>query len=699
MASFLENILNPIKKTIGDPLGIISGITSKGVTEETDPIDNYQRYVDALNLEEATKRGDAFKGFTPPPTTQDLYNAMLNGVSPDEFIIDWAMKAGTADAAAMSSDPYYQMQGITDRMLNGAYPTFTAQATAMPSVDKTLYTPPVIDTSGMATGTNMATSAYNTAMGALSGIPDTYKNSVGYLQSVPNSYNLANNMISNVNQSGQMGTNFLNAVPGAYNTSMDFLSNVNVQGQQANQFLGQVSTAGDAAYQAIAQANQAAQYAYQELAQVDPAAAQAYAQIDQANRAAGVGMDYLAQVQNSYDRANEALDLASEARYAQEHALSLSQAAAEGNAPSAAEMLMKAGLQTAQKNALATAASARGGIGAEMIARNAAIGQNAELAQDVAVQQAALRAQEMAVARGEYNAASQQLRAGDIAQAQGNVNAGGLLTNAGQVAANLGQVYNTGGQVAVGIGNMYTNAANAATNIGNMYNNSGQVAVGIGNMYTGAANASANVGNMYTGAANAATNAGGLLVAGANAATSQGNMYTNAGNAYVNAGNMMTGASLANTAAGNMMIGSSNAATNAAGIGINLSDQARQVATQNAINQLNANKAYADAVYNTNALTATLGTDINKFNAGQQTGAYNEAMNKAVQTIMNRAAISESDRDAELAAAELRARAMGITTGYTQTERAAATKKQAGWIQSLGTLFGGATGSTDIKPV
>lgn len=106
--------------------------------------------------------------------------------------------------------------------------------------------------------------------------------------------------------------------------------------------------------------------------------------------------------------------LASRAQMGQ--ALGLQQAAAMGNAPSAAQVQMQMGLDAAVRNQMAGAASGRGGFNPGAL--RYAQAQGAQMSQ-MGVQQAAqLRAQEMAAARDAYMAGAAGLSQRDIGLSQ-----------------------------------------------------------------------------------------------------------------------------------------------------------------------------------------------------------------------------------------------------------------------------------------
>ena len=94
--------------------------------------------------------------------------------------------------------------------------------------------------------------------------------------------------------------------------------------------------------------------------------------------------------------------------------LGLLGAAARGEAPSQAEIQMQIGLDRAAQEQMALANSARGGIGASMLAQRNAANQGALMQQAGIREQAALRANEMAAARQGYMTGATGLRANDI---------------------------------------------------------------------------------------------------------------------------------------------------------------------------------------------------------------------------------------------------------------------------------------------
>lgn len=173
--------------------------------------------------------------------------------------------------------------------------------------------------------------------------------------------------------------------------------------------------------------------------------------ITEGNQAGTMGNYYnnLAQ-QNRGAQAWENQDLSdqeAQARgYDQQGALQLMREAALGNAPSAAQMQMQQGLNSALASQQAISGGARGAGGIAMAGANAAA-QAGNLQQNAFTQGAQLRAQEMAEARGAYGSLASQIRAQDQARLQ---QASGMS----QFNANLNDQYRLGmGQ----LGNAYGN--------------------------------------------------------------------------------------------------------------------------------------------------------------------------------------------------------------------------------------------------
>ena len=105
-----------------------------------------------------------------------------------------------------------------------------------------------------------------------------------------------------------------------------------------------------------------------------------------------------------------------QSRGQQVQALGLLGNAAQGNAPSAAQLQMAQGLNAAQTQGYGMANSARGGVGAQMAAQRQAQQGSAMLGQQAVNQSGQLRAQEMAQARGDFSQAASGLRGADQSQ-------------------------------------------------------------------------------------------------------------------------------------------------------------------------------------------------------------------------------------------------------------------------------------------
>jgi hypothetical protein len=105
-------------------------------------------------------------------------------------------------------------------------------------------------------------------------------------------------------------------------------------------------------------------------------------------------------------------------RQAQLKALGLAQTAAEGNAPSAAQILLQQGIDSGVGAAYGLAASTQGRNPGEALRQGVTTA--ADLTLKGAAQSAALRATEMAEARGLYGTLASQIAAGDIQVAQSN---------------------------------------------------------------------------------------------------------------------------------------------------------------------------------------------------------------------------------------------------------------------------------------
>lgn len=105
-------------------------------------------------------------------------------------------------------------------------------------------------------------------------------------------------------------------------------------------------------------------------------------------------------------------------RKAQLEALDLNRTAALGLAPSAAQILMQQGIDQAVGSAYGLAASTQGRNPGEALRQG--VTSAADLTGKAAAQSAALRATEMAEARGQFGALASQIASGDISVAQSN---------------------------------------------------------------------------------------------------------------------------------------------------------------------------------------------------------------------------------------------------------------------------------------
>ena len=141
------------------------------------------------------------------------------------------------------------------------------------------------------------------------------------------------------------------------------------------------------------------------------------------------------QQQVAFQRGN-----AADARQAQMGALGLAQQAALGSVPSAAEIQSRQAIEQATADQFALANSGAGGVSEQVAAQRAAQNQAGQLARQGAADAAALRAQEMATARGQLLGGTGQLRGqdlgqlgfeGGLAQAQAGLNQQTNLANLG----------------------------------------------------------------------------------------------------------------------------------------------------------------------------------------------------------------------------------------------------------------------------
>lgn len=146
----------------------------------------------------------------------------------------------------------------------------------------------------------------------------------------------------------------------------------------------------------------------------------------------------------------------------QRDALGLMAGAARGEAPSQAQSLMAQGMNQAIAQGQAAAGGARGAAALANAQSNAAAN-TMNLQQSTANQMAALRANEMAQARGEYGGMASNLRQADLARLQQSTNMNMFnagQTNQGNIAnAQMKNQYMTGmGGLSVGMGGNVNNA-------------------------------------------------------------------------------------------------------------------------------------------------------------------------------------------------------------------------------------------------
>lgn len=134
--------------------------------------------------------------------------------------------------------------------------------------------------------------------------------------------------------------------------------------------------------------------------------------------------------------------LAGQSRNAELGALGLMQNAAEGNAPSQAQILNQQATQQAENAAMSMANSVKGGAGARVAAMRNAQNVMAQTAAQGNVQNAALRAQEMANARNAYMQGASGMRSGDMGQQGVDINKIGAQQQNNQYYAGLGEQYN-----------------------------------------------------------------------------------------------------------------------------------------------------------------------------------------------------------------------------------------------------------------
>jgi hypothetical protein len=124
----------------------------------------------------------------------------------------------------------------------------------------------------------------------------------------------------------------------------------------------------------------------------------------------------LAQAADNRQGVQMNLDQYNQSRGQTQNALGLTQAAAEGNAPSVAAMQLRQGLDQANNQAAGMAAGARGGGGNLALAARSAIQQQGQNAMTTNQNAAMLRANEMATARGQYLQGAQGMENTDLTQ-------------------------------------------------------------------------------------------------------------------------------------------------------------------------------------------------------------------------------------------------------------------------------------------
>ena len=173
-------------------------------------------------------------------------------------------------------------------------------------------------------------------------------------------------------------------------------------------------------------------------AQVGPVAATRRSRAGPVADVAGAQVGTVSDVeQQSLDRSGlqQGLSLAEQIRGRQLSGLDALSAAAEGRVPSAAELQGSRQLQQAIAGQFALAASARGGAGAQALARQQAQSLAARQTTDVAGQAAILRAQEQSRAREILAQATGQVRAQDTQAAGLGLQAGQAQLQANTAAA------------------------------------------------------------------------------------------------------------------------------------------------------------------------------------------------------------------------------------------------------------------------
>ncbi len=136
----------------------------------------------------------------------------------------------------------------------------------------------------------------------------------------------------------------------------------------------------------------------------------------------------------------DARGMSMDARGSQQDALGMMQSAAQGNAPSVAQIQQQQGMNNAMASQLSLAAGARGASGLAQAGYTAA-GNVAGLQGQAATQGGMLRAGEMAQARGAYGDLSSGMRGQDLGQQGQDLANAGLMDARAQFGSNMGLNY------------------------------------------------------------------------------------------------------------------------------------------------------------------------------------------------------------------------------------------------------------------
>lgn len=147
----------------------------------------------------------------------------------------------------------------------------------------------------------------------------------------------------------------------------------------------------------------------------------------------------LAPIKQDYSIFDKALSQVAQSRASLADAVRLSKEAAEGKAPSQAEALGRVQMDRAFRDSMAIAASARGGALAQGMAMRQAQAQQGAQAMDAANSTMAMRAAEMAQARGAYAAGALGMGQQDMGLAQIGLGRVASQTAADQYWRNLQQ--------------------------------------------------------------------------------------------------------------------------------------------------------------------------------------------------------------------------------------------------------------------